>query len=68
MNLAKKFLSKIKKDANDDGCWYLKSDDGSSFKDVFYFKRKGYKAKRFSYLTPITLKPHPTDSSKSRVC
>lgn len=49
MNLAKKFLSKIKKDANDDGCWYLKSDDGSSFKDVFYFKRKGYKAKRFSY-------------------
>jgi len=49
MNLAKKFLSKIKKDANDDGCWYLKSDNGSTFKDVFYFKRKGYKAKRFSY-------------------
>lgn len=50
MNLAKKFLSKIVKDANDNGCWYLKSDDGSSFKDVFYFKRKGYKAKRFSYI------------------
>jgi hypothetical protein len=50
MNLATKFLSKIVKDANDNGCWYLKSDDGSSFKDVFYFKRKGYKAKRFSYI------------------
>ncbi len=49
MNLSVKFLSKIKKDVNDDGCWYLKSEDGSSFKDVFYFKRKGYKAKRFSY-------------------
>jgi len=50
MNLSEKFLSKIKKDVNDNGCWYLKSDDGSSFKDVFYFKRKGYKAKRFAYI------------------
>ena len=50
MNLSEKFLSKIKKDVNDNGCWYLLSDDGSSFKDVFYFKRKGYKAKRFAYI------------------
>ena len=48
--LTKKFLSKIAKNANDKGCWYLLSDDGSSFKDVFYFKRKGHKAKRFSYI------------------
>lgn len=50
MNLSEKFLSKIQKDVNDNRCWYLKSDDGSSFKDVFYFKRKSYKAKRFSYI------------------
>jgi len=50
MNLSEKFLSKIEKNVNEKDCWYLKSDDGSSFKDVFYFKRKGYKAKRFAYI------------------
>lgn len=47
--LKNKFLSKIVKNANEAGCWYLSSDDGLKFKDVFYYKRKGYKAKRFSY-------------------
>lgn len=49
MSPEKKFLSKIVKDANAHGCWYLRSDDGLTFKDTFYFKRKGFKAKRFSY-------------------
>lgn len=49
MSPEKKFLSKIVKNANSGGCWYLASDDRSKFKDVFYFKQKGFKAKKFSY-------------------
>lgn len=49
MSPEKKFLSKIVKNANKDSCWYLASDDRLKFKDVFYFKRKGFKAKKFSY-------------------
>ncbi len=49
MSPEKNFLSKIVKSANIGGCWYLASDDGLKFKDVFYFKRKRFKAKRFSY-------------------
>jgi phage gp16-like protein len=49
MTKEQKFLSKIVKNTNTNGCWQLTSDDGTKYKDVFYFKRKGFKAKRFSY-------------------
>ena len=45
----KKFLSKIVKNANDKGCWYLNSDDESRFKSEFYLNRKRFRAKKFSY-------------------
>ena len=44
-----KFLSKIVKNINDNGCWYLQSDDRSHFKTEFFLNRKKFGAKRFSY-------------------
>jgi hypothetical protein len=44
-----KFLSKIVKNVNDKGCWYLKSDDKLRFKTEFFLNRKKFGAKRFSY-------------------
>jgi rRNA maturation endonuclease Nob1 len=49
MSAESKFLSKIVKNANNKGCWYLKSDDGSKFKTEFYLNKKKFIAKRFSY-------------------
>jgi hypothetical protein len=44
-----KFLSQIVKNVNDNGCWYLHSDDRSHFKTEFFLNRKKFGAKRFSY-------------------
>jgi len=49
MSETEKFLSKIVKNANDLGCWQLISDDKSQFRSFFYFKRKRFRAKKFSY-------------------
>jgi len=49
MSAEKKFLSKIVKNANSSECWYLLCDAGLQFKDFFYFKRKKFRAKKFSY-------------------
>jgi len=49
MTKEQKFLSKIVRNFNQTECWQLISDDGSKFQELFYFKRKGFKGKRFSY-------------------
>ena len=49
MSPEEKFLSKIVKNSNDKGCWYLASDDRSGFKAEFYLNKKKFGAKRFSY-------------------
>ena len=49
MSAENKFLSKIVKNANDKDCWYLRSDDGLSFKTDFYLNGKKFRAQKFSY-------------------
>ena len=49
MTPEEKFLSKIVKNANGSECWYLLCEAGLQFKNIFYFKRRKIRAKKFSY-------------------